>query len=151
MDLTAVGFLAGSTIQLLQPYLPIIAEKAAEKVGEEVPEAVMKLWNLIKARFEPKETTKEALLDLLKDPENKDLQTVLKVQLQKILIADPDFAEQLKQQLESAEKQKGTSYFAELHGSGAIAQGEKAKALGKGSISIEGQVDGDITISPKGK
>jgi len=124
----------------LQPFLPVIATKAAEEIGKT---AVAKLWTAIEKKFDTKAAAKEALEDLLKNPKDEDTHVVFRVQLKKLLEEDNAFASDLASLLESA----GSDYNAQVIGGGAIAQGTNAKAVGAGGIMIEGGVSGDgITI-----
>jgi stage V sporulation protein SpoVS len=116
---------------LIQPYLPVIATKAAEGLGQT---AVAKVWTTIEKRFEAKPAAKEALTDLLKTPQDADVQGAFRSQLKKLLEEDHAFAGDLAQLLQSA----GSDYKAQVLGDGAIAQGEGAIALGKGAVHIGG-------------
>jgi len=132
--------LVTSACTTLQPFLPVIASKAAEAIGKT---AVAKIWTAIEKKFDTKAAAKEALEDLLKNPKDEDTHVVFRVQLKKLLEEDNAFASDLASLLESA----GSDYNAQVIGGGAIAQGTNAKAVGAGGIMIEGGVSGDgITI-----
>ncbi|HSF79755.1 MAG TPA: hypothetical protein VLA49_00885, partial [Anaerolineales bacterium] len=109
------------------------------KIGAELPAAVGKLWTALKGKFEAKPSAKEALVDLLKNPEDPDLQAQFRVQLKKALEEDKDFAEQVKGFLEEA----GTQIRVQVR-DGAAAIGDGAKAVGKGGMIVEGNVGGDV-------
>jgi hypothetical protein len=141
----AVPALVTSAWTVLQPYLPILATKAAEEIGKKVPEVAARLWAAIKGKVETRPAAKEALTDLLKSPEDGDLQATFRVQLKKLLEEDQSFAAELSKLLESA----GSDYKAQLIGSGAIAQGNGAKAVGAGGIMIGGSVTGNINSGKK--
>ncbi len=128
---------------VLQPLLPVIAAKGAEEIGKR---AVGEVWDLVKKKFDTKEAAREALEDLLKKPDSEALQTVFKVQLEKMLTNDPKFAEELSKLLPLA---AGEVYNAHLDGDGAIAQGAGAKAVGAGGIMIGGNVSGGIHQAEK--
>ena len=87
-DLTS---LVAQVYTKLQPYLAIIATKAAEKIGESIPEGIGKLWQSIKTKFEKRETSQEALEDLINNPVDPDLQAAFRVQLKKLLGEDENF------------------------------------------------------------
>ena len=123
----------------LQPYLPVIATKAAEKIGSALPEAVDRLWSALKAKFETKPAAKEALTDVVRNPEDADLQAAFRVQLKKMLEEDPAFAEQIKGLVEETGAQVDVRVR-----DGAAAIGDHAKAVGKSGILIEGGVHGDF-------
>jgi hypothetical protein len=143
MDPIVIPALVASAWTVLQPYLPLIAAKAAEKVGEGLPTAVGKAWKAIKQKFDTKAAAKEALEELLKDPANADAVGAFRLQLKKALEEDDTFASNLAKLLAAA----GATYKAELHGAGAIAMGPGAKAVGKGGILIEGDVDGSTLVT----
>jgi hypothetical protein len=121
MDQSLTTMVAG-VVPALLPYLPIIATKAAEKVGEGLPEGVSKLWTSLKTRFSKGQASKEALDDLLKKPDDPDLQAAFRVQLRKLAEADPEFQAELR----------------------AFLNGEQAKAVtissqsGTANISVQG-------------
>ena len=127
-----IALLTTSTWTALQPYLPVLATKAAEKIGEKVPEAVGKVWTALKKKFDTKAAAKEALTDLLKSTADGDLQAAFREQLKKLLAEDADFAGNMDQLLKAA----GTSYNARLEGDGAIAQGDGATAVGAGGVQM---------------
>jgi len=127
--------LVTTTWTALQPFLPIIAAKAAEEVGKT---AVSEVWTAIKKKFDTKEAAKEALVDLLKDPQDADAQGAFRKQLKKLLEEDSSFASDLANLLEKA----GSDFKAQVIGGGAIAQGDGAKAVGQGGIMIEGGMNG---------
>ena len=58
---------------------------AAQKTGEPTPAALGKAWALLERRMGQKPSAQEALEDLKHDPHDPDLQTVIKVQLAKML------------------------------------------------------------------
>jgi hypothetical protein len=150
MDAATLSATVETTWDLLQPYLPIIAAKAAEKVGSELPTAVGKLWQSIGEKFNTKATAKEAMDDLLNDPEEDDLQAAFRVQLKKALKEDEVFAGTIQSLLSEAGREI-TSYHAEVKGGGAIAQGAGAKAVGEGGIMQEGGVKGDFVVGGEEK
>jgi hypothetical protein len=76
-------------------------------------------------------------------PEDDDARAGLRRQLVKILEADPDLASEMAKLLDSAGR--GTSYQANLQGSGAIAQGPGAVAAGEGGVAVGGSVTGDVS------
>ena len=123
----------------LQPFLPVIATKAAEEIGKT---AVAKIWTAIEKKFDTKAAAKEALEDLLKNPKDEDTHVVFRVQLKKLLEEDSSFASDLAKLLESA----GSDYKAQVIGGGAVAQGAGAKAVGAGGIMIEGGMSGSNIV-----
>jgi hypothetical protein len=134
--------LTTSAWTILQPYLPILATKAAEEIGTKVPEAVAKVWNAIQKKFHTKTAAKESLEDLLKSPEDADSQATFRQQLKKVIKEDESFAIEFSKLLAAA----GGSYRASLTGGGSIAQGAGAKAVGKGGMMIGGNVTGNVVM-----
>lgn len=118
----------------MQPYLPLLATKATEEVG--------KIWGAIKKKFGTKEAAREALGDLLKDPQSEAYQTVFKVQLEKVLTNDQAFAAELSELLQAA----GSDFKGQVIGGGALAQGDHSTAVGQGSIYIGGNAR-DVKIN----
>lgn len=123
----------------LQPFLPVIATKAAEEIGKT---AVAEVWTAIKKKFDTKEAAKEALADLLKNPDDGDAQGAFRIQLKKLLEEDSSFASDLASLLEKA----GNDYKGQVIGDGALAMGTGAKAVGKGGIMIEGGMNGSNLV-----
>lgn len=144
MGIPELSLVTTNTLAVLQPYLPLIAAKAAEKLGEELPAAVGKLWASLHKRMDVKEAAKEALDDLLQNPENEAFQTVFKVQLEKILAQDVKYLAELKSLLQ--ETPPAASYQVR---DGALAAGDSAKAVGKNGVLIEGGVKGDFIQGSK--
>ena len=140
----ALPALVTSAWTVLQPYLPILATKAAEELGKKVPEAAGKVWEAVKKKFDTKEAAKEALTDLLKSPDDSDLQAAFRVQLKKLLEEDQPFATELSKLLEAA----GSDYKGQVIGGGALAQGNGATAVGQGGVYIGGNA-GDVNAGKK--
>ncbi len=134
-----IPVLVTSAWTALQPLLPLIAAKGAEKIGET---AGADLWNAIKKKFDTKATAREALEELLKAPQDTDVQGQFRAQLKKSMQEDASFAAELSNLLEKA----GGDFKAQNIGDGAIAQGAGAKAVGKDGIMIDGDLTGNITI-----
>ena len=137
-----IALLAASVWTVLQPYLPILATKAAEEIGGLVPEAAGKVWNEIHKKLNKEATAKDAWEDLLKSPDDEDMQATFLQQLKKALSEDESFAMELSKLLETV----GNSYKASLTGNGAIAQGVGTRAVGQGGVMIGGNVTGNIVI-----
>ena len=102
MDANTLNTLALNTYQALQPYWPLFAAKAAETLGEKAPEAIGNLWTAVKERFARKPAAEETLRDLLKNPDDPDLQAAFRVQMKKLLEEDDAFAGQVARLVESA-------------------------------------------------
>ena len=125
----------------IQPLLPVIAAKGAEEMGTR---AVSEVWDAIKKKFDSKAPAKEALGELLKSPEDADVQGQFRVQLRKLLQEDASFAAELSKLLAAA----GSDYQGQVIGGGALAQGNGATAVGQGGIYIGGSA-GDVNAGKK--
>ena len=90
----------------LSPFLPYLlklgkgaaetaTETAASKFGEVTWQKAQEVWALLKPKIEAKESAKEAVVDAANDPEDEDSQTVLRVQIKKLLVDDEALANQL--------------------------------------------------------
>ncbi|MBD2500474.1 hypothetical protein [Anabaena azotica] len=101
-------------VSLLAPHLPFllnvggkVAEGAYQQAGADAWDTVKAIWGKLKPKVEAKEAAKEAAIDLAGNPDDKALQTVLQVQLQKILSADTVLAEELAQILQTLAEKSG--------------------------------------------
>lgn len=133
--------IAAAIVTILGKY---VVDKGVELAKEVGPKAVAKAADLAKAAFARlrKEPKGEVVADgFEEDPET--YQKPLEKELEAAVQADPDFAAELKALLAGYEEAAG-SYKASLTGSGAIAQGPGAKAVGEGGVIAEGDVAGSI-------
>jgi hypothetical protein len=83
----------------LAPFLPRllgvggrVGDAIFEEVGDDAVLFARSLWDRLWRRVQQKEAAEEAALDVARDPADEDLQTVLKVQLSKLLAEDTDLA-----------------------------------------------------------
>jgi hypothetical protein len=137
-----IAELANNAWVIVQPYLPVLATRAADEITEKVPEAVSLIWEKIKKRFETRPAAQDALEDALQSPDDPDTQATFRQQLKKAMTEDESFVTELSKLLEAV----GGSYKATLTGDGAIAQGAGAKAVGKGGVMIGGDVGGNFVV-----
>jgi hypothetical protein len=149
MDIPA---LAASLTAVLAPALPYLLkggekmiEGAIQKIGSDAWDNAKGIWQHLRPGVEQKPAALEAAQDLATSPENAKLQTVLEVQIEKILDQDENLAAELRRLLEQTGQ--SISYKAEVQGSGAIAQGAEAIAAGKGGIAIGGDVHGAVNVA----
>ncbi len=140
-----VGQLAQQVLETLKPYLPALATSAATAAGKEVPNAVRALWQAIRDRLSRREAGKEALADVAAHPDDPAYLTVFLVQVQKALAQDAAFLAEVRRLLEAAQAE--TTYRADQSGSGAIAQGPGAKAVGERGVLVEGNVKGSVIVT----
>lgn len=90
---------------LVLPYLQKIAEKAVESL----PEAVGKVWDVVKEKMTTKPETASLPADLEKTPDSAVVQGAFQYQLEKLLANDDAFAKQLAELVEVAKNQQGGS------------------------------------------
>jgi hypothetical protein len=138
--------LAVTATSLFVPYVEQMAGKTAEKIGEQLPATVGKVWTAIRTKFAGKPAAEEAILDVTAKPENPLFQSALTNQLCKVLEADPTFAAEFERLL--AEAQTDSSRTIINIGSGAIAT-EEGVAAGKGGFANRGNIYGNVTVGRK--
>ena len=88
----------------LSPILPFLikggeeaAKEAGKKFGIDAWEKAKGVWGKLYPKIEAKEAAKEAVEDLAVAPEDRDLQTTLRVQLKKLLEKDESLVEEILQ------------------------------------------------------
>lgn len=139
--------LADALTTFLAPAMPYLVsgggelvKEAGETLAEKAPEWIKGLWAKLRPKVEEKPAAAEAVQDVAKAPEDADAQAALRIQLRKILEADAPFAAEVAKLIEAAGPK--TSYQAELHGSGAIAQGTGNVVAGAGGMAAGGSITG---------
>lgn len=137
--------LADALTTFLTPAMPYLVsgggelvKEAGETLSEKAPEWIKGLWAKLRPKVEEKPAAAEAVQDVAKAPEDVDAQAALRIQLRKILEADSSFAAEVAKLIEAAGPK--TSYQAELHGSGAIAQGTDNVVAGAGGMAAGGSI-----------
>ena len=121
--------LAPAILSVLLPYLVKAGEKAAEKIGETLPENAGKLWGALSEKFKGKDAVK----DLAANPSDEDAQGAFRLQLKKALTEDPEFLAALAGLFEKAEQE--------------AAQQSSATARDGGiAVNIAGNAEGNIVI-----
>lgn len=135
--------LAIEAVKFLSPYLLKVGEKAAEQIGEKLPQAVGQLWQTITAKFKGKPAAEEAVTDIVSKPEDQFTQAALVNQLKKLLESEPAFEPELRRLLDEAKREAGDTII--NTGSGAVATGSSV-AAGEGGVAVKGDVHGNITV-----
>ena len=125
------------------------AAAASKEIGAQaVKEAYTGLKTLITRKFSSEADVERAITSVEKRPESKNRQGVLKEELEAAQAAqDADILERASALLDLLKKhgeEPQNYYRAELHGSGAIAQGKDAKAIGERGVMIDGNASGNI-------
>jgi hypothetical protein len=90
-----------SAVALLAPHIPAIITGVVEGVASRIPEGVTKLWRKIADRFKDTPTAQSAIEDLQKDPTDQDNLASFRKELRKMIEADPKFAEELHELVET--------------------------------------------------
>ena len=135
--------LATTAASFLSPYLKKAGEKAAEKIGAQLPAAAGKMWNAITSRFNGRPAAEDAVKDLMAKPDDQLYQSTFANQLRKILEVEPAFVVELERLLNSAQSQGGDTIV--NTGSGAVAT-RGGVAAAAGGVAIKGDVLGNITV-----
>ena len=132
-----IGTLASSVTTALVPLLPYLlkaGEKAAEETGKTVAgqswEWAKSLWTKLQPKVEAKPAALEAAQDVAEAPEDKDIQTTLRVQLKKLLTEDQSLAEEVSRWLEQGE-----------------AAGINISVSGERNVAIGGSITGSTIIT----
>ena len=145
MDPSALSDLVAQLVQTLGPYLPALLEtgktvggKAVEEVGKkaggEAFDGAKKVWKKLRGKVEEKPEAAEAVRDLAEDPDDSDLQAAVRVQLKKILAADPSLVGEMAKLLQTVEIHGSGNAVAQVRGSqNVVAQGSGNTAGGAGS------------------
>ena len=128
--------LAAAATSLLAPYIKKAGEKALDKIAEQLPEALGKVWNAI---MNKSSNVADAANDLAKNPNDADNEVYFKKQLQKALEKDEDFASELTDLVERAKSDPSLN-----RGGDNVTANNNSVAVGK--ISVGGNVNGNFVI-----
>jgi hypothetical protein len=119
------------------PYLFKTGEKVAEEAGKKIAgnawDWAKDLWGKLRPKVEAKGAALDAAKDVAQTPDNKDAQTVLRVQLTKLLTEDAALAQEVTEWLKRAR-----------------AAGITVTASGERSVAIGGDVSGSIVNTGSG-
>jgi len=95
-----IGQLAQDITVGIAPFLPFllgagqkIEEEAGKELGAEAWDNAQALWGTLQPKVEAKPAAQEAALDVANDPQDDDAQAALRLQLKKLLVEDPNLAE----------------------------------------------------------
>lgn len=117
-----------------------IAEKALEKVGENVTDETWKFGKPLLKKLLPKLAAKpaalEAVEDLAKSPDRSDFQTVMQVQLTKLLEADQDLLAEV-QRIIAESQQAGGAINITASGERSVAGQSLNAPVFTGDIKVE--------------
>ncbi|MEO0969840.1 MAG: hypothetical protein AAFX80_16295 [Cyanobacteria bacterium J06639_18] len=86
-------------------------EGASQKVGEDVWKKAKAIWVKLQPKVKAKEAAQEAVRDVTQNPEDEDSQAALRLQLKKILEADPELATEITQILQEESRSSASHNF----------------------------------------
>jgi hypothetical protein len=130
MEIAALAsFLAPFMRYLLKAGEPL-AEEAARKINEKAWVYAKALWARLRPKVDQEPTARAAAEDLADDPDDEDRLAALRVQLKKLLAADPALAKEMTSVWEQAEAEKVV-----------------VSVIGDRSVGIGGSVSGSTIIT----
>ncbi|MEP0874213.1 hypothetical protein NDA01_31460 [Trichocoleus desertorum AS-A10] len=117
-------------------------ETAGTKLTEKALDKAKAIWDKLHPKVEAKESAKEAVEDVAKAPDDADSQAALRVQLKKILEADPGLAEAIAKIMEedAPDGTPGTQIVQHVTGN----QNQVIGQVTGGTVF--GNVTGDVTL-----
>jgi TIR domain len=130
--------LATAATSLLAPFIKKAGGAAMDKIAEQLPDTVGKIWNAISNKSG---SITEAASDLAQNPDDADNEVVFKKQLQKALEKDQEFASLLTDLVEKAKSESSKTI-----GGDEITVSANNNSTAVGKVSIGGNVDGNFVI-----
>lgn len=127
--------LAGETVRRIIQHLTPTGSVAERKAGAA-------FWHALESALASRPVAREALADLAAAPDDADVQAGLRLQLKKLLAADPDLARELERLLHPGEEADRRGEGAEVHDRG-IRAGRDVVVTG---TVITGDIGGSVTI-----
>lgn len=98
--------LTQALVALLVPLLPFLikaGEKSVEEIGKKVGESTWnlakKIWSRLAPKINASPSAKEAVNDMVKNPQDSDYLAAFRIQVRKILESDPVLAKELYSQM----------------------------------------------------
>lgn len=145
--------LAEALVLLLSQALPTLvsagekaAGKAVEEIGKQggaaVSEKVKEIWDRLRGKVEEKPAAKDAVEDLVQEPDDKDRQAALRRQLVRLLTADPDLAALLEPLVDAARTEVNITTL-QARDQGAVAHGGGVAAH---HVAVGGNVNGNVIL-----
>ncbi len=135
----------------LSPMLPFLikggeeaAKEAGKQFGIDTWEKAKSIWGKLNPKIEAKEAAKEAVEDLALAPEAQDLQTVLQVQLKKILEKDQALATKIAQLMQEDSPSKTSE--TQVEQKVAKNKGQVIGVVSGNENKIVGQVTGNVSM-----
>lgn len=129
--------LATAATSLLAPFIKKAGAAALDKIAEQLPDTVGKVWNALSN----KSSIKEAAGDLAQNPDDAFNEEAFKRQLQKEFAKDQEFASLLTDLVENAKSESSKTI-----GGDEITTSANNNSIAVGKVSIGGSVDGNFVI-----
>jgi hypothetical protein len=130
--------LATAATSLLAPFLKKAGTAALDKLAEQLPDTVGKVWNAISNKSS---NITEAASELAQNPDDEFNEEAFKRQLQKEFAKDQDFASLLTDLVEKAKSESSKTV-----GGDEITTSANNNSTAVGKVSIGGNVSGNFTI-----
>ena len=130
--------LATAATSLLAPFIKKAGAAALDKIAEQLPDTVGKVW---KALSNKSDRITEAASELARKPDDAFNEENFKRQLQKTFEKDQEFAGLLAELIEKAESESSKTI-----GGDEITTSANNNSTAVGKVSIGGSVDGNFVI-----
>jgi len=130
--------LATAATSLLAPYIKKAGAAAMDKIAEQLPDTVGRIWSAISNKSS---NLTEAAGDIAQNPDDADNEVVFRKQLQKALEKDQDFASLLTDLIEQAKSESSKTI-----GGDEITTSANNNSTAVGKVSIGGNVNGNFVI-----
>jgi len=109
--------LAASAVAVLTPYLAEAGKEFAKEAGKAALGKIGAFYDFLKQRFQDHPTAKGALDDLKANPDDEDAQAALRVQIKKLVNADPAMVKTIQQMLgEMKQDKESVSFLTQVYG-----------------------------------
>ena len=129
--------LAAAATSLLAPFIKKAGAAALDKIAEQLPDTVGKVWNALSN----KPSITEAASDLAQNPDDTFNEEAFKRQLQKEFAKDQEFASLLTDLVQNAKSESSKTI-----GGDEITTSANNNSIAVGKISIGGNMDGNFVI-----
>lgn len=131
--------LAGETVRRVIQHLAPTGSGAERKAGAA-------LWRALDSALASRPVAHEALADLAAAPDDADVQAGLRLQLKKLLAADPDLARELQRLLQSGAEADPRGEVTEVHDRSSDRSIQAGRDVVVTGTVITGDIGGSVTI-----
>lgn len=137
----------------ISPFLPSLlklgdkavdkdTESTAGKFGEVAVKKAQAIWEKLSPKVEAKESAKEAVLDVAKNPDDEDLQVVLRVQIKKLLEQDEELLNLIAEIFQAGDGISGSRIVQDVIGNqnqiiGQVAGGSVTAVIDRRGVVVE--------------